>query len=138
MADKSTYLSNHLLDHLLGGPDFARPATVYVALFTSAPGAGGGGTEVSGGSYARVAVTNNATNFPAASGASKSNATAITFPAATAGWGSVSHYGLFDALTGGNLLKFAPILVAGVATPRTVASGDQPSFGVGDLVFNES
>lgn len=103
-GSKSDYLENKILDHVLGGGDYTRPATVYVGLFTTAPSDTGGGTEVSGGSYARVAVTNNATNFPAASSGSKSNGTAITFPAATANWGTVVAFGIFDASSGGNLL----------------------------------
>lgn len=134
MADKSTYLANAILDWLLGAGTFAPPATVYVGLFTALPSAGGaGGTEVVGGSYARVAVTNSAANFPAAAAGSKANAAAITFPAATALWGDVVGYGLFDALSGGHLLKYAPLV-----STRTVQAGDQPSFGVGDLIFSES
>lgn len=130
MAAASTFLENALLNHILGGGDYARPATVYVALFTSAPTDAGGGTEVSGGSYARAAVTNDATNFPAAVGGVKSNAAAITFAQATAAWGTATHVGVFDALSGGNLLFWAP-LTAG----KTVQSGDQFSFSIGQLQF---
>lgn len=105
-GSKSNYLENALLDHVLGGGDYTRPATVYAALFTVAPGEAAGGTEVTGGSYARVAITNNATNFPAASGGSKSNGTAITFPQASANWGTVVALGVFDASTSGNLLFY--------------------------------
>lgn len=66
MAGKSDYLELKILDGVLGGPDFVRPATSHVALYTVAPSDAGGGTEVSGGSYARAAVTNSATNWPAA------------------------------------------------------------------------
>lgn len=75
----SNYLENALLDHALGGGNYTRPATVYIALFTVAPSDAGGGTEVSGNNYSRAAVTNDATNFPAASGGAKSNGVAITF-----------------------------------------------------------
>lgn len=106
MSAFSSYLENKTLDHILGGGDYSRPATVYLALFTAAPTESGGGTEVSGGSYARLAITNNSTNFPAASGGSKSNGTAITLGPASAGWGTVSHWAIFDASTGGNMLYF--------------------------------
>ena len=116
---KTTYLRNKILDHMLGGPDYTRPATVYVALFNAAPSIAGGGTEVSGGSYARVAVTNDATNWPAASSGQKSNGLAVTFAQATASWGTVTHAAIFDALTGGNMLHFTTL-----PNPRTVKLAD--------------
>lgn len=132
MSGKSDYLENKVLDHVFGGGDYARPATVYVALFTSAPSDAGGGTEASGGAYARAAVTNNSTNWPAAAGAVKSNGTAITFAQATAPWGNVTHFGVFDALSGGNLLYWGAL-----NTPRSVATGDTPSYAVGQIQFTE-
>lgn len=129
---KSNYLENAILDHMLGGPDYVRPATVYMALFTAAPTDAGGGTEVTGGSYARVAITNNATNFPAAVGGVKTNGTAITFPTPSAGWGTVTHWGLFDASTSGNLLRYGTLTVS-----KTVDSGDVISFPIGDLSSSE-
>ena len=129
---KSDYLENKVLDHVLGGGDYTRPATVYVALYTSAPTDSGGGTEVSGGSYARVAVTNNATNWPAASGGSKANGTAITFPEATANWGTVVAFGLFDAANGGNLLYWGELL-----QNQAVNSGSIAGFAIGALTIRE-
>lgn len=130
---KSDYLELKVLDHLLGGPDYARPATVYIALFTSAPtDAAGSGTEVSGGSYARAAVTNNSTNWPAASSGVKSNGTAITFAQASGAWGTVTHFAVFDALSSGNMLFWGAL-----TTPRTIVSGDTFSFGISQLVFAE-
>lgn len=131
-GSKSDYLENKLLDHVLGGGDYSRPATVYVALYTAAPTDAGGGTEVSGGSYARVAVTNNATNFPTASGGAKSNGTEITFPEATADWGTVVAFGILDAETAGNLLYWADL-----TTSKTINSGDTAKFAVGDLDITE-
>ena len=72
-GSKSDYLENEILDHVLGGADYARPATVYIALYTADPTDAGGGTEGSGGSYAKASVTNNDTNWPAASSGAKSN-----------------------------------------------------------------
>lgn len=133
MAGKSDFLENEILDHLLGNAAYAAPATVYVGLYTAAPTDAGGGTEVSGGSYARAAVTNNATNWPAASGGAKANGTAITFPAPTANWGVIVAFGIFDAASAGNLLYW------GLVTPnKTVNNGDPaPSFAVGDLDVTE-
>ena len=130
----SDYLENKLLDHWLGGPDYSRPATVYLALFTVAPDdAGAGGTEVSGGSYARLAVTNNATNFPAAAGGSKSNALALTFATASADWGIIVSAALYDAAAAGNFLAHAPLLIN-----RKVRAGDAALFPAGSLIFTNT
>jgi hypothetical protein len=132
MAGKSDYLENKVLDHVLGGGDYTRPATVYVGLFTAAPTDAGGGTEVSGGAYARASVTNNATNWPAASGGSKSNGVAIAFVTATAGWGVAVAFGIFDALTNGNLLYWALL-----TSSMTIDSGATASFAIGALTVTE-
>lgn len=124
----SDYLENKVLDHVYGGGDFTRPATLYVGLFTAEPNDAGGGTEVSGGDYARAAVTNDATNFPAASGGAKSNGTDIVFPPATGSWGTVSAIGIFDASSGGNLLAWATL-----AANKAVESGDTLEIPAGDL-----
>lgn len=106
------------------------PATYYIALFTAAPTDAGGGTEVAGGAYARVAVTNNSTNWPNATSAQKKNGTAITFPTATASWGLVTHWGVYDALTVGNLGHWNAL-----TTPVTVSSGMTPVFAINALVI---
>ncbi len=114
----SNYLCNKLLDAVHGGPDFVKASPTYFALMTVMPTASGGGTEVSGGSYARVSVTNNSTNWPAASGQTKQNATAIDWGTATANWGTIVGVAEYDASSGGNLLTFGPL-----STSRTVNSG---------------
>lgn len=101
-GSKSNFLELSLVDHVLGSIDYTPPTNIHVALFTVAPADGGGGTEVTGGSYARVSVANNTTNFPSAN--PKLNGTVITFPKATADWGTIVAFGLFDAGSGGNLL----------------------------------
>lgn len=131
-GSKSNYLENKVLDHVLGGGDYTRPSTVYVALYTSAPNDAGGGAEVSGGSYARVAVTNDTTNWPAASGGAKSNGTDIVFPTATANWGTVVAFGILDASSGGNLLYWADL-----TTSKVVSNGDTAKFLAGDLDITE-
>lgn len=122
------YLEDEILDHIFGGGDYTRPGTLYAALYTVAPTDSGGGTEVSGGSYARVAITNNSTNFPASSGGAKSNGTAITFPTATGNWGTVVAFGLFDASSSGNLLVWGDL-----TTSKSVTTGDTASFAIGEL-----
>jgi hypothetical protein len=129
---KSDFLENKILDHIFGGGDYARPATLYVALFTSAPSDAGGGTEVTGGAYARAAVTNDSTNWPAAAGGVKGNGTSVTFAQATAPWGNVGWFAVFDALTGGNMLYWGAL-----TTSRSVATGDTPSYAVGQIQFTE-
>ena len=104
MPGKSDFLENKTLDHMLGGPDYVRPATVYVALFSDVPSDAGIGNEIAGNAYARVAVTNNAANWPAATGGVKSNGIEIVFPTPSAAWGNVVAFAIFDAAVGGNML----------------------------------
>lgn len=140
MAGKSDYLEAKLLDLVLGANAFSAPATVYIALFTAAPSDAGGGTELTGVSnYVRLAVTNNSTNFPNASGTSpttKSNGTAFTFVTATADWAAgattIGWVGVFDAATTGNMLYWAAVTVA-----KNCLNGDTVSFPIGTLTFTE-
>lgn len=103
---------------------------LFVALYTAAPSDAGGGTEVSGGAYARVQVNPADANWTAASATDglTDNAAAITFPTATASWGTVTHVGIHDGLTGGNLL-----LHGALTTSKTVGNGDTFSFAAGAL-----
>jgi len=131
-GSKSDFLELELLDHVLGNAAYSAPATVYIALYTVAPTDAGGGTEVTGGSYVRKSVTNNDTNWPAASGGAKSNGTEITFVEATASWGTVVAFGIFDAESEGNLLYWADLTVN-----KTIDSGDTAKFAVGDIDVTE-
>jgi len=131
-GSKSDYLENALLDHALGGGDYTRAGTVWVALYTAAPTDAGGGTEATGGSYARVAVVNNATNWPAASGGAKSNGTAVTFPQASASWGTVVAFAILDAATSGNFLYWGDL-----TANKTIDTGDTCSFAIGDIDITE-
>jgi hypothetical protein len=140
MAMLSNYLENHFWDWCLRGQTFTPPATTYVALYTAAPTAAGGGTEVSGGSYARVAVTGSLANWAGTQGAgttaastgtsgTTSNNNAITFPTPTATWGSIVAVGILDAATAGNLLFFGNLTQA-----KNVNSGDPaPLFNAAAL-----
>lgn len=131
-GSKSNYLENALLDHVYGGGNYTRPGTVYIALFTAAPSDSGGGTEVSGGSYARLAVTNDATNWPAASGGLKSNGTLFTFVTASASWGTVVAFGIFDASSAGNLLNWGDLTVS-----KLIDTGDTAKFNIGEIDLTE-
>jgi hypothetical protein len=123
MAGISTYLANALLDHLLGGDAYEPPTALYLALYTTNPTAGDTGTEVSGDGYARQAVT-----FEEAAAAATENDAAVVFPAAEEAWGTITHWGIRDADTEGNLLLFGP-----VQQSRDVYAGDTVKVNVGAL-----
>jgi len=127
-GSKSDFLENEILDHVLSAAAYSAPGTVYIGLWTSAltdSSTGATAGEVSGGSYARVAVTNNATNWPAASGGSKNNGTDFTFPTATAGWGTVTYVAILDSATlgAGNILYWADLTAS-----RDILNGDTAKF----------
>jgi hypothetical protein len=114
-SGKTTHQRNKTLDLWLGATVPTIPGTYYVALFTVAPNKDGGGTEVSGGSYARVAVTNNTTNWPNAASGRKTNATEIVFPQATANWGTIVAAALVSAASGAYTQYYWGLLSAPVA-----------------------
>lgn len=128
-GSKADYLENELLDHVFGKGSYT-PPNIYVALFTVAPTDSGGGTEVSGGSYARVAAA--AAKWNVASGGATANASDITFPEATASWGTVVAFALFDAATAGNMLYWGDL-----TTSKAIGSGDTAKFAAGDLDVSE-
>jgi hypothetical protein len=125
MAEMSNYLEVALLNATLNGTTYTAPATVYVSLWTSDPTDAGDGTEVTGGSYARTAVS-----FATASGTSGNvlNDADVTFPTATASWGTVGWIGINDALTTGNLLYHTAL-----DTSKTIDSGDIFKISTGNL-----
>lgn len=131
-GSKSNTLENAILDTVLGGPQRTIDATVWAALYTVAPTDAGGGTEVTGGSYARVSITNNATNWPAASGGSKSNGTAISFPQASGSWGTVVAFALHNHATADQ-----PLIWGDLTASKTVTSGDTAQFAIGGIVYTE-
>lgn len=131
-GSKSDFLENKVLDHILGNTPYSAPANIHIGLFTVAPSDPGGGTECSAGNYARKSVVNNTTNFPNASGGSKSIGTPQDFVTANADWALLASpvvaFGLFDAAApGGNLLYWGwlgsdpgKIFTANVADTLTV------------------
>jgi len=123
MANFSNYLENALINATLRNTSYTSPTTVYVALYTSDPTDADSGTEVSGGSYSRTAVT-----FGAPSNGVATNNADVTFPTSTGSWGTVTHVGVRDATTAGNLLYHASL-----TTSKTVGSGDIFKISSGNL-----
>jgi len=135
-SGKSTTQSNKILDAELSATAYTSPTTVWVGLWTatlSAASTGATAGEVSGGSYARVSITCNTTNFPSASGGSISNGTAINFATPTASWGTVTYVAILDAATGGNILYFGAL-----TTSQTISSGNTVSFAASSLTVTEA
>ena len=123
MAEMSNYLEDALINATLRATTFTSPATVYVSLHTADPTDAGSGTEVSGGSYARQSAS-----FAAPSnGASATNAD-ITFPQATGSWGTVTHIGIWDASTSGNLFYHTALDAS-----KTIDTGDIFKIASGSL-----
>ena len=125
----SDYLENKLLDHMLNDGTYTPPTNVFVALYTATPNDAGGGTEVAGGSYARQSTAG--ADWNAAASGSKDNANDVLFPTATAAWGTVTSFGLFDAVSGGNLLAYGDLTVS-----KAVGDGDTIKFTAGNLTVN--
>lgn len=123
MSEMSNYLENALVNATLRNTSYISPTTVYVGLFTTDPTDAGTGTEVAGGSYARTAVT-----FGAPSNGVSSNSADVTFPTATGSWGTITHIGIHDASTTGNLLYHTPLDAS-----KTIASGDIFRISSGNL-----
>jgi hypothetical protein len=124
---KTNYLETALLNHVLRSTAYSSPAAVYVGLFTVAPTEAGGGTEVSGGSYARQSVT-----FTAPAPDTCENDADVTFPIATADWGTIVAFALFDAPTAGNMLYYANLTAS-----REILTADQFRFPSGQLMVLE-
>ena len=127
MSSFSDYAENLTLKYLFTTDAVTRPTAWYVGLFTAAPSDAGGGTEVSGSAYVRMA-----TGTMTVSGTSPTNCTnsaAIEFPAASGGnWGTITHVAIFDASTSGNMLGWAAL-----TTSRTINDGDILRVPAGDL-----
>ena len=119
----SNFLENALINATLRNTTYTSVATVYVSLWTSNPTDAGSGTEVSGGSYARTAVT-----FGAPSDGASLNSADVTFPTATASWGTVGWIGINDAATSGNLLYHTAL-----DTAKAIDSGDIFKISTGNL-----
>ena len=119
----SNYLENALINVTLRATVYTAPTTVYVALYTTDPTDADVGTEVTGGSYARQSVT-----FAAPSNGVSTNSADVTFPTCTLAWGTVTHIGIRDASTSGNLLYHTPLDVS-----KTISIGDIFKITTGNL-----
>ena len=139
MSAMSDYLENKLVDQLFRGQAAPTTTTLYVGLLTAAPSDSGGGTEVSGGSYARVTVTSSLANWAgtqaaastvasSGTGGQTSNNAAITFPTPAATWGLVTHFGIYDAASAGNLLFWGALTIA-----KTINQADTVTFPAASL-----
>jgi len=123
MAEMSNYLENALINVTLRATAYTAPTTVYLALYTTDPTDADTGTECSGTSYARQSIT-----FGAPSNGVSTNTAAIEFPQAGGAWGTITHIGIRDALTVGNLLYHTPLDAS-----KTIATGDVFRVAVGSL-----
>lgn len=121
MSAKTDYLENLIINYVL------RTTPVYVGLLTAISGEAGTGTEVTGGSYARQAIT-----FAAPSNGTTSNTTDILFPTATAPWGTIPYFAIFDSASGGNMLYYGTL-----STTKIIGSADTATFVAGNLQVAE-
>jgi len=118
----TNFLETEILDHVFAGAAYTAPSTKYIGLFTAAPGETGGGTEVSGSAYARQTMAFTT------SGDTTSNNAAVEFPTATGSWGTITHVGIFDAVSSGNLMVYATL-----TTSKTITTGDAFRVPSGDF-----
>lgn len=125
MAALSDYAEKLLLDWMMTTGSATRPTAWYVALYTAAPSDSGGGTEVSGNGYSRQSVTFDAASTP---GGTTSNTGAVSFTASGGSWGTITHMGIFDASTAGNLLWHGALTAS-----KTVGDGDTLEFAIGNI-----
>ena len=125
MAKFSDYLETALLNATLRGISYTAPSTVYVALYTTDPTDADVGSEVVGGGYARQPIT-----FSAPVDGNANSNVDVVFAVATATWGTITHIGLRDAATGGNLLYHIEL---SSANQKTINADDQLKIGAGDL-----
>lgn len=129
----SDYLEDKVLNHVFGGTAYTAPSTLYVGVFTSAASDTGPGTEVSGNGYARQSA---AFTVSGTSPTTATSSAAIEFPEATGSWGTVTYAGVFDSLTGGNMLAWAELTdPADFVTPlpKTISTGDILRISSGNL-----
>ena len=118
----SNYLETEILDHVFGGNAYTSPSTLYLSLHTANPDEDGSGAEVSGGGYARQTMAMSVT------GNTASNDSAVEYPTATANYGTVTHVGVYDASSAGNLLCYASL-----TSSKTIETGDVFRVPAGDL-----
>ncbi len=128
-TQKTNYLEDALVNHVLRNTVMTSPSTVYLALFSGNPGEAGGGTELSGNGYARIAIT---FGTPSPSGV-VNNTNTLTFSASGGAWLGIVAHAIMDAVSGGNMLYYE----TGVSGP-TLADGESYEFGSGDIAVTET
>lgn len=126
MGSLSNYQEKELLDHIFGesAGEYTPPSTVYLGLSTADPGDDAGGlAEPSGMGYIRKAIT-----FDAAASRLLNQTSTVTFDEATGSWGEITHYGIFDAESSGNMMAHGAL-----STSKGVVSGNTPSVAAGEV-----
>lgn len=125
----SNILEQQVLQHFFKGNNMNPPTNLYVALYLSDPTENDTGTEVNGSGYARQLITFGDIGV-SGSKSTISNASAISFPQAGSGWGTVTHFGIRNASSGGDLLAFAPLNIS-----KTINSGDKLEFPASGIII---
>jgi len=126
MAALSNFAENEMLDHMLGTGSYTAPTNVFLSLWTSDPTDAGSGTEISGNGYARQDI-----NFGAASGGVATSSGVVTFPTASGGaWGTLTHIGIHDAVSSGNLLFHGSLTAS-----KVISDGDVMQIANGAITI---
>lgn len=128
MSQKTNYLENAIVNAVLRNTTYTSPATVYLALHTADPTEVGNVAEVATGSYARTAIA-----FAAPSNGAVANSGTVTFPTASADWGTVTHFTIWDASSGGNCLYYGTLTAS-----KSVPNGATASFAASSVTVTES
>lgn len=130
MSAMSDYLEGELVKHIFRTGSFTKPTVLAVGLFTAAPSDSGGGTEVSGNNYSRASLNPLDANWaaPSSGNGQTSNSSTITFATPSGNWGTVTHFGIYDATSAGNLLFWGSLTIS-----KTINQGDTVSFPAGSL-----
>lgn len=128
MSAKSNYLEGKLIEHVLRNVSYTSPSTVYLSLHTADPTEAGSGAEVSGNNYSRQAIA-----FDAHSNGACANSDIETFTASGGSFGTVTHFGIFDASSSGNLLYYGALTAS-----KVVADGDSLKFAAGSITITEA
>jgi hypothetical protein len=119
----SNTFETHVLQYVFTTTSVTRPTAWYVGLFTADPtDTGSGATEITGNNYSRVSATFSVT------GATATTTAAVEFAAATGSWGTISHIGIFDASSGGNLIAHSAL-----SASKAIGTGDVFRIPTGDL-----
>jgi len=132
MAGLTNYLEDKIVNHVFGSTTYTKPTNWYVGLLTATPSDSAAGTEVTGGSYARQVCAFTITGSGIAQAV---NTSAITFPTATADWGIVGWVGIYDALSGGNLVAYQNLQKSdfSTTTTKTINDGDIFKFNASTI-----